>query len=439
MKTWGPHGAMVLVHLAKQGTKSNRLCGVQTYHCHAFARSFAYVLERTQRPSLSFSVMMKIFVLASLGTTIFLNVYYAGLHYTSATVASALSNGIPSLTFLMAVLFRMEEVRIQSARGRAKVLGTMVCIGGAPTFTFWKGGYLFNGFTERPLINVYSTEGSASEHHGMKNWIKGSVLILISHIAWSSWLILQAVVYKVYPARLSLNGLICFFASLQSSFLALIFARNPVLWKLEWNVQLLTIIYCGVVGSGLVYYLQTWCISKRGPVFCSNVYSITSYFCGNILSSSCFCRASSLEQGFPWGLLGGGGLFLQQQQHEVGGWLFRHGVWARVPGSRVGVFRRAKNGTFFSGSGGGGGGSSGVVEGWGFQRRGGFLRNNTRLLVLPSLIGAFLIIAGLYIVLSGKKIDGRSEGISKSKKGLDDDKILEISINDQPGIKPHHK
>ena len=169
-------------------------------------------------------------------------------------------------------------MRIQSARGRAKVLGTMVCIGGALTFTFWKGGYLFNGFTERPLINVYSTKGSASEHHGGKNWIKGSVLILISHIAWSSWLILQvistslkiislyhyicylhlihrkelvtrtlfsqAVVYKVYPARLSLNVLICFFASLQSSFLALIFARNPVLWKLEWNVQLLTIIYC---------------------------------------------------------------------------------------------------------------------------------------------------------------------------------------------------
>ncbi|CBI34637.3 unnamed protein product, partial [Vitis vinifera] len=286
---------------------------------------FAYVLERTQRPSLSFSVMMKIFVLASLGTTIFLNVYYAGLHYTSATVASALSNGIPSLTFLMAVLFRMEEVRIQSARGRAKVLGTMVCIGGALTFTFWKGGCLFNGFTERPLINVYSTKGSASEHHGMKNWIKGSVLILISHIAWSSWLILQAVVYKVYPARLSLNGLICFFASLQSSFLALIFARNPVLWKLEWNVQLLTIIYCGVVGSGLVYYLQTWCISKRGPVFAAMFTPLLVSF--------------------------------------------------------VGIF-------------------SAVVA---FAER----------LHLSSLIGAFLIIAGLYIVLSGKRIDGRSEGISK--------------------------
>ena len=54
----------------------------------------------------------------------------------------------------------------------------------------------------------------------------------------------QAVVFKVYPARLSLNTLICFFASLQSFFPALYFARNPDLWKLEWNMQLLTTIYC---------------------------------------------------------------------------------------------------------------------------------------------------------------------------------------------------
>lgn len=62
--------------------------------------------SRKQRPSLSVSVITKIFVLSSLGTTIHLNVYYAGLAYTSATVASALANVIPSLTFLMAVLLR---------------------------------------------------------------------------------------------------------------------------------------------------------------------------------------------------------------------------------------------------------------------------------------------------------------------------------------------
>lgn len=52
---------------------------------------------------MSFKVATKIFLLSSM-TTIHLNVYYAGLAYTSATVASALSNVIPGMTFLIAVL-----------------------------------------------------------------------------------------------------------------------------------------------------------------------------------------------------------------------------------------------------------------------------------------------------------------------------------------------
>ncbi|KAH7536889.1 hypothetical protein FEM48_Zijuj03G0033900 [Ziziphus jujuba var. spinosa] len=135
---------------------------------------FAYVLERYQRPSLSFSIITRIFALSSLGTTVHLNVYYAGLAYTSPTVASALSNVSPSLTFLIALLLR-------------------------------------------------------------------------SH----------AVVLKVYPARLSLNTMICFFASLQSSILALFFDRTPTSWKLQWDVNLLTTVYCGVVISTLVQYLPT--------------------------------------------------------------------------------------------------------------------------------------------------------------------------------------
>lgn len=224
----------------------------------------AYVLERNHRPPLSFSLMIKIFLLSSFGTTIHFNLLYAGFRYTSPTVVVALANVIPSLTFLIAAILRMESVNITSARGQAKVLGTLVCIGGALTFTFWKGRCIFNGFS---LINVCSTNGSACKSSHVKDWLKGTAFILTSYIAWSLWLILQAVVSKVYPARLSLNALICFFASLQSSFLAPFMARNPALWKLEWNIQLLTIIYAGVVLTAVMYNLQTWCITKKGPVF----------------------------------------------------------------------------------------------------------------------------------------------------------------------------
>ncbi|KAG5235790.1 WAT1-related protein [Salix suchowensis] len=280
MQSSAPYAAMVLVQLSYGGSNIlmkialekglNQLVFVVYRHIIAMIllAPFAFVIERKQRPPLSLSVMIKIFVLSSLGTTIHLNVYYAGLAYTSPTVASALSNVIPSLTFIMAVLLGMEKVKTESPRGWSKMLGTAICVSGSLVFTFWKGGYLFKSFENRPLINIYSTKGSSGEYrHAKENWIKGAALILTSHVAWSAWLILQAVVYKVYPARLSLTTLICFFASIQSSFLALCFARTPAIWKLDWNVQLLTIIYCGVVISALVYYLQTWCISHKGPVF----------------------------------------------------------------------------------------------------------------------------------------------------------------------------
>lgn len=189
----------------------------------------------------------------------------------------------------------MEEVEIRSTKGRAKLLGALVCISGALLFTFWKGHPL-KGLAKQPLIAVQSKGSSHGSRHYKDDWIKGSFLILISQVAFSAWLILQvslllhwdgnhgenivifgymvqktlhhmcahthtawnmvhwsgnfgsysllqAKVYEVYPARLTTNTWICFFASLQSSVLALIFERKTYSWKLDWDIQLLTIIY----------------------------------------------------------------------------------------------------------------------------------------------------------------------------------------------------
>ncbi|GAY56086.1 hypothetical protein CUMW_169120 [Citrus unshiu] len=268
MEAYSPYVAMILVQFAYGGSNIlvkislekglNHLVFVVYRHVLAMVLlgPFAYVLERKHRPKLSFAVMAKIFVLALFGATIHLNVYYTGFSYVSPTVATALSNVIPSFTFLLAFLLGMEKVKITSGRGGAKVLGTIVCIGGSLIFTFWKRGCLLKGFVQKPLIHIYDTD--QLRHHGNENWFKGSALILTSHISWSAWLILLATVSKDYPAPLSLNALICFFASLQSSFVALFLGRNPTLWKLDWN---------GVINSALLYYLQTWCISVKGPVF----------------------------------------------------------------------------------------------------------------------------------------------------------------------------
>ncbi|XWS38100.1 hypothetical protein CRYUN_Cryun19dG0101600 [Craigia yunnanensis] len=230
MKNCGFCVAMVLVQFAYGGSNIpikitlekglNQFVFVVYRHIIAtlLLGPMAYVLERKERPSLSVSAFGKIFLLSSLGTTIYPNVYYAGLDYTSPTVATALSNVIPSLTFLMAVFLRLEKVKIRSASGQAKVLGTIICIGGSLVFTFWSGGYQFKGFVDGTLINIYSTKlGSVGKlRHREENWLKGSCLIRISTIAWSGWLVLQ-----------------------------------------------------GVVVSALSNCIQTWCINCKGPVFSS--------------------------------------------------------------------------------------------------------------------------------------------------------------------------
>ncbi|CAL2260861.1 unnamed protein product [Prunus armeniaca] len=250
---------------------------------------------KKQRPSPSFSVAAKFFVLALFGTTIHLNVYYAGLEYTSPKVACALTNVIPSLTFLMAVLLGLEKLKIRIARGQAKVAGTLFCIVGSLVFPFWKGGYLFKGFVKRPWINISVGE----MRHVKENWIKGALLILTSHIAWSAWLILQ------FFVQLRLSGLTgCGLQSLHCSIIAknddmpfrimAIFFSCPVFRKksnfMETGVEPATfnhrVLYIfepvttsglhpllafaiGSVISALAYYLQTWCMSYKGPVFAS--------------------------------------------------------------------------------------------------------------------------------------------------------------------------
>ncbi|XP_042460790.1 WAT1-related protein At5g64700-like [Zingiber officinale] len=225
----------------------------------------AFVLERNQRPSsLPCPALAKIFTLAFFGITVHQNVFYVGLGYASPTVASALSSAIPAFTFLMAVMLRMEKVSIRSAKGRARLVGTILCVGGVLVFTFWKG-HLMEGFVRRPLLGDVHGRGPIARKEG--DWLKGTGLILTSFVAFSAWLILQAVVSGIYPARLSMNTLMCFFALVQSSTIALVFERDASSWRLDWNIQLLAIIYCGIVISCLTYYLQTYCVSEKGPVF----------------------------------------------------------------------------------------------------------------------------------------------------------------------------
>lgn len=212
---------------------------------------FAYFLERSERPAMTCAVFWEIFTLAFVGITMNQNLYFAGLQDTSSTFASATTNLIPVVTFVLATTFRMEHVNIRSIYGQAKVVGTLVCVGGAMVMTLYKGPVLLK----------------AVSRLGLDTWVLGALLLFASCLAWSCWLTFQAPVVKRYPVQQSLTALMLIQGTVQSFVVALIFERKVSVWKLNWDIKLLSIVYSGVLCSAFAFFVQTYCIRVKGPVF----------------------------------------------------------------------------------------------------------------------------------------------------------------------------
>ncbi|URE17320.1 EamA-like transporter family [Musa troglodytarum] len=133
--------------------------------------------------------------------------YYTGLSLSSSSMAMAMTNLTPAITFVIAAFTGLEKVEVRSMRSMAKVFGTVTCVGGAVSMAFFKGPRLLN--MEMEFHKLATLLHSAS-----KNWIVGSLLLMGSSCCWSLWLVLQ-----------------------------------------------------GVFGSGVTFYLQSWTISVKGPLY----------------------------------------------------------------------------------------------------------------------------------------------------------------------------
>ncbi|CAD5323414.1 unnamed protein product [Arabidopsis thaliana] len=194
---------------------------------------FAYFFEKKERPPLTISLLAQFFFLALIGITANQGFYLLGLYYATPTFASAMQNSVPAITFIMACALRLEHIDLVRKHGVAKVLGTLVSIGGATVITLYRGFPIFD-----QGLNMQKEEvvGSDNSHSLTLGW-----LYLMGHcLSWAGWMVLQAPVLKQYPAKLTLTSFTCFFGLIQ---------------------------FLGIIASGLVVYLQTWCIYKSGPVF----------------------------------------------------------------------------------------------------------------------------------------------------------------------------
>ncbi|XP_048590932.1 WAT1-related protein At5g64700 isoform X1 [Brassica napus] len=267
---------------------------VFVFYRQAFATMFlaplAFFFERKSVPPLSFVTFIKIFMLSLFGVTLSLNLNGIALSYTSATLAAATTASLPAITFFLALFLGMETLTVKSIQGTAKLVGITVCMGGVITLALYKGPLL-----KLPLcLHLYHHQNIPGHvSGGSTSWLKGCVLMVTSNILWGLWLVLQGRMLKVYPSKLYFTTLHCLLSSIQSFVIAIAVERDISAWKLGWNLRLVAVIYCGFIVTGVAYYLQSWVIEKRGPVFLSMFTPLSLFF--TILSSAVLlCEIISL-------------------------------------------------------------------------------------------------------------------------------------------------
>ncbi|KAF2320452.1 hypothetical protein GH714_027546 [Hevea brasiliensis] len=207
---------------------------------------------------MTFPLFLEIFVLSLLGASLTLNMYFASLKYTSPTFITSMTNTIPSITFVLAIMLRLEVVDVRNPCGIAKILGTLISLAGALTLTFYKGPQV-QSLPGAPIL--------IRSNPAQQNWIKGSFLLASSCITWSVWFIMQVYTLKKYPAQLSLTAMINFLGGAQSAIFTLCIQHKPEAWYITFDINFWCIVYAGIVICALAVFLQLWCTKQKGPVF----------------------------------------------------------------------------------------------------------------------------------------------------------------------------
>ncbi|KAG9459867.1 hypothetical protein H6P81_004375 [Aristolochia fimbriata] len=228
---------------------------------------FAYFWERKTRPKITRLVLFQIFLCSLFGATTNQCMYFLGLKYTNPTISCALTNLLPAVTFVLAASFRMETIRIKTMEGQAKIWGTVMCVGGAMLMTFYKGKIIntWGSSIHWSYAETLTKEVSGDQHH----FVLGSMLVVISCLAWAIWFIVQAKMSKSFDAPYTTSALMIGMASIECGIIGAVVERDISQWALGWNIRLIAAAYSGILCSGISFGLMNWCIGKRGPLFVS--------------------------------------------------------------------------------------------------------------------------------------------------------------------------
>ncbi|KAJ4783671.1 WAT1-related protein [Rhynchospora pubera] len=261
---------------------------------------FAFFRERTKRRPLTGQLVGSFALLGFTG--IFGNqlLFLLGLSYTSPSYAAAFQPAIPVFTFLLAAIVGVEAVNLHRKDGRAKVVGTLVCILGAALMALYRGPAVV-GPGGADLVNHNGISLPISGLNlghlgGLEKWHLGVLCLIGNCFLMGAYFVIQAPVLLKYPASLSLTAYSYSFATF---FMVVtgIFATSGLHEWILTPTEIIAIIYAGVVASCLNYAIMTWANKVLGPslvslynplqplmsTFLSTMFLGTSIYLGSII------------------------------------------------------------------------------------------------------------------------------------------------------------
>ncbi|CAL0307051.1 unnamed protein product [Lupinus luteus] len=221
--------------------------------------AFSPKRRQSLKTSMGLRSFLLMFATSLIGVTANQNAYFKGLYYASSTAATAMSNLIPALTFVMAAIVGFEKIGLRSLRSIAKILGTVCCVSGALTMALLKGQKLLH-MDFLPFTHLTASESD--------NWQLGCLLLLASSVFWSCWMIMQVPISSSCQDHILSTFWMCFFATIQSAIFALVYEQNLQAWVVHSPLEFSCCLYAGI-GIAVSFFIQTWCISERGPLYCA--------------------------------------------------------------------------------------------------------------------------------------------------------------------------
>ncbi|KAH7545676.1 hypothetical protein FEM48_Zijuj01G0118900 [Ziziphus jujuba var. spinosa] len=182
------------------------------------------------------------------------------LIFVSSLIGKILLVSIKDKVFiylLVLYMIRMEKVIPRSFSSIAKIIGTVLCVGGAVSMALLKGP---------KLLNTQFLPSNSLFGNGGENLQLGCLFLFGSSCFWSFWIIMQVAISESCPDHFYSSIWMCFLSSFQSAIFALFMDNDLEAWQLNSVLEIGSCFYAGLA-TAVTFYVQAWCISKRGPLF----------------------------------------------------------------------------------------------------------------------------------------------------------------------------